>query len=84
MSTRAQLVEELLKFPAVDRAEAARALLESLDDEDPSDDPASAWADEIGSRLRQMDDGTVTLEEGSAAMRGIRQRARERLERRKP
>jgi hypothetical protein len=43
MATRAQLVQELLKLPAPDRAEAARELLESLDGSDDPDDVESAW-----------------------------------------
>lgn len=82
MATRAQLVEELLKFPAPDRAEAARTLLESLDGGDDPAEVESAWRDEIASRVRQVEDGSVELEDGPTVMRELRERARARLERR--
>jgi hypothetical protein len=80
MATRAELVEELLKFPAPERAEAARSLLESLDG---SDDPAevgAAWQTEIARRVGEIEDGSVELEDGPSVLRELRQRARNRLD----
>ena len=79
MSTRAQLVEALLQFPAPDRAEAARELLESLDG---SDDPAeveSAWRGEIARRVQEIESGAVELEDGPTTMSRLRELARARL-----
>jgi len=83
MSTRAQLVEALLAFPPTDRAEAARALLESLDGAS-EDEPAAveaAWRGEIARRVQEIESGAVTLEDGPSAMSRLRDRARARLSR---
>jgi hypothetical protein len=85
MATRAQLVGALLDFPAIERAEAARALLESLDPE--GDDPVdveAAWRSEIAVRVQEIESGAVELEDGPSAMRRLRSRAQERLARRQP
>jgi Putative addiction module component len=82
MATRAQLVEALLEFPAPDRAEAARALLESLDGEDDPIDVDAAWRAEIANRVQEIESGAVELEDGPAAMGRLRDRAQARLERR--
>lgn len=83
MATPAKLVEELLKFSARDRAEAARTLLESLDG---CDDPAeveAAWRDEIAKRVAEIEDGTVELEDGPTVMRQLRERAQDRRDQKK-
>jgi DNA-binding response OmpR family regulator len=82
MATRAQLVEALLGFPAPDRAEAAKALLESLDDEDDPIAVETAWRDEIATRVHEIESGAVELEDGPTAMSRLRERARARLDRR--
>lgn len=85
MATRAQLVEALLEFPASDRAEAARTLLESLDRED-ADDPIgvdAAWRQEIARRVQEIESGDVELEDGPSALRRLRDRAQAQLERRR-
>jgi hypothetical protein len=82
MATRAQLVQALLSFPAPDRAEAARELLESLDGSDDPDDVESAWRGEIARRVQEIESGAVELEDGPTAMDRLRSRARARLERR--
>jgi hypothetical protein len=69
MATRAELMEELLRLSATERADAARELLQSLD---AADDP-----DEV-------EDGSVQLEDGATVMRRLRERARARLARTKP
>jgi putative addiction module component len=84
MTTRAQLVEALLEFPAPDRAEAARALLESLDGEDDPVDVETVWRGEIARRVQEIESGAVELEDGPAAMSRLRTRAQARLERRGP
>jgi hypothetical protein len=82
MDTRAQLVEALLRLPAPDRAEAARELLESLDDSDESAHVESAWRGEIARRVHDIESGAVELEDGPTAMSRLRDRARARLDRR--
>lgn len=82
MTTRAQLVEALLQFPAPERAEAARTLLESLDDGDDLAEVESAWRGEIACRVQDIESGDVELEDGPTAMSKLRDRARARLERR--
>jgi len=85
MATRAQLVEALLEFPAPDRAEAARTLLESLDREDADDsvNVDAAWRGEIARRVQEVESGAVELEDGPAALSRLRDHARARLERRR-
>ncbi|HEX3757911.1 MAG TPA: addiction module protein [Kofleriaceae bacterium] len=83
MATRAQLVEALLAFPAPERAEAARELLESLDGNDAPADVEAAWHEEIARRVQEIETGTVDLEDGPSAMIRLRERARQRLERRR-
>jgi hypothetical protein len=79
--TRAQLVEALLEFPAPDRAEAARALLESLDGADDHGDVETAWGAEIARRVQDIESGAVGLEDGPTAMTRLRSRAQARLRR---
>lgn len=83
MTTRAQLADALLEFPARDRAEAARTLLRR-DDED--DDPVcvdTEWRDEIARRVLEIENGEVTTEDGPTAMSRLRSQPRDRLERRR-
>ena len=81
MATRAQLVEALLGFPAPDRAEAAKALLESLDNENENEieidpiDVEAAWRDEIATRVHEIESGAVEMEDGPTAMSRLRARA---------
>ncbi|MBC7977933.1 MAG: addiction module protein [Myxococcales bacterium] len=85
MATRAQLVGALLELPANDRAEAARSLLESLEgaSEDNPDDLETAWRDEVARRVREIESGSLEMEDGAAVMRTLRSRAQERLNRRR-
>lgn len=83
MATRAQLVEALLAFPAPERAEAARELLESLDGNDDPADVETAWRGEIAHRIQEIEAGAVELEDGPSAMTRLRERARQRLGRRR-
>ena len=81
MATRAELIEELLKFPAPDRAAAAHALLQSLDEADDPTEVAAAWRTEIADRVASIEDGSVELEDGPTVMRELRSRARSRIDR---
>ncbi len=78
MATRADLVEQLLELPAVERAEAAHALLVSLHGEDDPKQVERAWRTEIQRRLQEVHDGSVELEDGPTVMRELRARARNR------
>lgn len=82
-TTRAQLVEALLAFPARDRADAARELLESLDGTDDPVEVETAWREEIARRVQEIETHAVDLEDGPAVMKRLRERARHRLDRRR-
>jgi putative addiction module component (TIGR02574 family) len=77
-------MEELLRLPAAERADAARELLQSLDGADDPDELDTAWRDEIATRVAEIEDGSVQLEDGATVMRRLRERARARLARTKP
>jgi len=56
----AEILKEALKLPSDARAALAGTLLDSLDE--PTDrDAESAWEAEIARRLREIDEGKVTL-----------------------
>ncbi len=60
MLTHAKVLEEALVLPAAQRADIARKLLESLDDEPVDPDADSLWANEIEARASAHDRGEVT------------------------
>ncbi len=65
------MLAEILRLPADERARLALALLRSLDGE-PEADAASAWDTEIERRGAEVDDGTaetMTLEDYQAHVR---------------
>lgn len=66
-----QILEEAVKLPPEARAALVHSLLESLDTE--VDENAEAeWREEIQRRVREIDDGSVTLvpwEEARARLR---------------
>jgi putative addiction module component (TIGR02574 family) len=68
-----QILETALNLPASDRAQIAATLLQSLDQ---ASDPATeaAWAAEIERRLREMDDGRVTLIPWEQVLHTMRER----------
>lgn len=51
------LLAEALRLPRRERAKVAQELLSSL--EEPADDVAAAWADELERRSREVADGHV-------------------------
>ena len=55
-----KLLEDALRLPAEARAALAGSLIQSLDTE-PDPDAEKAWANEIGRRVREVEDGTVEL-----------------------
>jgi hypothetical protein len=62
MSNRREILPELLKLPARERARLATELVHSLDEsEDP--DAASAWLEELDRRAREAVNGTAKLED---------------------
>lgn len=69
-----QILDTALQLPERDRADLAASLLESLDQ--PFDaDARSAWAEEIGRRLAELDNGSVTPIPWDEARRVIAGRA---------
>lgn len=57
VSTTAELLENVLSLPDVDRSYLASKLLESLDDSGVS----SEWSEEIERRVKSIDNGTARL-----------------------
>jgi putative addiction module component (TIGR02574 family) len=56
----ADILKEALRLPLEARAALAGSLLDSLD-EPPDLDAVSAWDAEIAARIREIDEGRVTL-----------------------
>ena len=59
-----ELLEQALQLPADEREKIARALYESLADEEDDEDPAeveAAWAEEIKRRVEEIRNGTVEM-----------------------
>ena len=52
------ILNTALRLPDKDRADLAASLIESLDRSFDSD-AQTAWAEEVGRRLAELDDGTV-------------------------
>jgi putative addiction module component (TIGR02574 family) len=68
------VLAEVLRLPAEDRAKLAHELIRSLDSE-PDSDAAAAWDDEIERRAAEVEAGTaetMTLEEYRAHVRARR------------
>lgn len=72
-----ELLEKVLQLPADEREQIARALYESLADEEDDEDPAeveAAWADEIKQRVEEIRNGTVELIPADEVMAEMRAR----------
>lgn len=76
MATIDLYLSELMKFPPEERAKAARALLESLDEGTTDPDAGDAWIEEIVGRLRSIEDGTADLVDGNDVRRRVQDRLR--------
>jgi len=73
-----QLETEALELPSEERAQLAKTLLVSLDD-DPGDDPAEverAWELEIRRRLAELEAGTAELIPAEEVFAELRARPR--------
>lgn len=74
MGERARrLLEQALSLPIDERAALVRELEASL--HGPADDPEfveAAWRDEIGRRIREIDEGTAELFDGATVLRELR------------
>ena len=68
-----QVLETALNLPASERAQIAVSLLQSLDQTSDTETEA-AWAAEIERRVREIDDGSVTLIPWEQVMRTMRER----------
>ncbi len=77
MANRREILPELLKLPAQERARLATELVQSLDEsEDP--DAAAAWLEELDRRAREVVSGTAELEDWTKVRRRIELRLRAR------
>jgi putative addiction module component (TIGR02574 family) len=75
MANRREILPELLKLPARERARLATELVQSLDEsEDP--DAAAAWLEELDRRAREVTGGTAKLEGWTEVRRRIERRLR--------
>ena len=66
-----RLLAERLKLPAPERAELVRKVLARLE-QPPADEVEAAWAEELGRRLRSIENGSarmLSMEEFEAFMR---------------
>ena len=70
------IVKSALELPEPERAEVARKIMESFDDE-ASADVENAWAEEVARRIRDLTEGRATTVAASEAL----ERARSRIER---
>jgi putative addiction module component (TIGR02574 family) len=62
------LLERAMEMPSSERGRLAALLIESLET-DRDDDVDEAWADEVQRRLKEIDDGRVSLIPWSAVSR---------------
>jgi len=77
MPNRREILPELLKLPAHERARLATELVQSLDEsKDP--DAAAAWLEELDRRAREVVSGTAKLEDWTKARRRIERRLQSR------
>jgi hypothetical protein len=75
VANRREILPQLLKLPARERARLATELVQSLDEsEDP--DAASAWLEELDRRAREVMNETAKLEDWTKVRRRIEQRLR--------
>jgi putative addiction module component (TIGR02574 family) len=76
------LLAEALRLPRRERAKVAQELLSSL--EEPVDDVAAAWADELQRRSREVADGRVQTVPWETARGEILKELEHRRARRSP
>ncbi|MGO9264174.1 MAG: addiction module protein, partial [Candidatus Binataceae bacterium] len=77
MANGREIIPELLKLPARERARLATELVQSLDEsEDP--DAAEAWLEELERRAREVLSGAAKLEDWTEVRRRIELRLRAR------
>jgi putative addiction module component (TIGR02574 family) len=77
MAKNRQILADLLRLPASERARLAAALVLSLDEsKDP--DAAQAWLEELDRRARDVVDGTAQLEDWTEVRDRIEARLRAR------
>jgi putative addiction module component (TIGR02574 family) len=68
-----QILETALNLPPNERAQIAATLLQSLDSNSDAEVDA-AWSSEIERRIRQIEDGSVTLIPWEQVLRSMRER----------
>jgi len=69
-----QLAIELLGLPAKARATLAQKLLDSLDDEAAGGDVDALWAEEAERRLKEVEEGRVSVRPAEAVLGEARSR----------
>jgi putative addiction module component (TIGR02574 family) len=77
MMTEAELIEQALTLPSVQRADIARKLLESLDEGPADSDADQAWADEVEARAAAYDRGEVSAIDSEQVFDRARQSIRQ-------
>lgn len=73
-ATKEKIIEDALGLSLDERAQVAREIIASIDGA-AGEDVEDAWAAEIERRLKDIDEGRVTLEDWGS----VRQRIRNRL-----
>jgi putative addiction module component (TIGR02574 family) len=77
MAERREILPELLKLPAHERARLAADLVQSLDESEDAD-AAAAWLEELNRRACEVISGTAKLEDWTEVRRRIELRLRAR------
>ena len=67
-----------MELPERERAEIARDILETLDDEQVNEDVEQAWAQEVARRIRDLDQGKASTMPASEAFARARSRLTQR------
>ncbi len=73
----ATLIDQALELPIDERADLARRLLLSLESEPFDDNADSLWLDELGKRIKRMDNGESRTLDWRQAHAEIRRNAGE-------
>jgi hypothetical protein len=69
MADPARVLEDALRLQLSDRARVARALVLSLEESEP--DAQALWAEEVSSRIDEIEAGTAELEDWEAVRKRL-------------
>ena len=78
MQGRDEIVRSVMELPERERAEIARDILETLDDEEVNEDVEQAWAQEVARRIRDLDEKTASTVPASEAFARAQSRLTQR------